>query len=128
MIFPPKIFSVAYASSNYIKSHRVRSAALKVRQCIIGASSQMIRSTLRTNSATFICCVMLQINSSCRLIEILNGRFYCPKATNMQFLMRQLQARFCLAFIDGTKVLSKQMFCQFHHCHTQRTVCPLCLS
>ncbi|KAH9557091.1 hypothetical protein CY35_07G067100 [Sphagnum magellanicum] len=32
----------------------------------------MIRSTLRTNSATFICCVMLQVDSSCRLIGILN--------------------------------------------------------
>ncbi|CAK9259852.1 unnamed protein product [Sphagnum jensenii] len=32
----------------------------------------MIKSALRTNSATFICCVMLQVNSSCRSIEILN--------------------------------------------------------
>ncbi|CAK9860867.1 unnamed protein product [Sphagnum jensenii] len=32
----------------------------------------MIRSVLRTNSATFICCVMLQVDSSCRLIGILN--------------------------------------------------------
>ncbi|KAH9543964.1 hypothetical protein CY35_13G092500 [Sphagnum magellanicum] len=32
----------------------------------------MIRSTIRTNSATFICCVMLQVDSSCRLIGILN--------------------------------------------------------
>ncbi len=72
MIFPPKFFSVACASSNCIKSCRVRSTASKVRQCIIGASSQMIRSTLRTNSATFICCVMLQVDSSCRSIGILN--------------------------------------------------------
>ncbi len=35
-------------------------------------SSQMIKSALRTNSATFICCVMLQVDSSCRLIKILN--------------------------------------------------------
>ncbi|CAK9870938.1 unnamed protein product [Sphagnum jensenii] len=32
----------------------------------------MIILTLRTNSATFICCVMLQIDSSCRSIRILN--------------------------------------------------------
>ncbi|KAH9555853.1 hypothetical protein CY35_08G138300 [Sphagnum magellanicum] len=32
----------------------------------------MIMSTLRTNSATFICCVMLQVDSSCRSIRILN--------------------------------------------------------
>ncbi|CAK9276115.1 unnamed protein product [Sphagnum jensenii] len=32
----------------------------------------MIKSTLRTNSATFICCVMLQVDSSCRSIGILN--------------------------------------------------------
>ncbi|CAM6030200.1 unnamed protein product [Sphagnum balticum] len=32
----------------------------------------MIRSVLRTNSATFICCVMLQVDSSCRSIGILN--------------------------------------------------------
>ncbi|KAH9546490.1 hypothetical protein CY35_12G097500 [Sphagnum magellanicum] len=32
----------------------------------------MIRSALRTNSATFICCVMLQVDSSCRSIGILN--------------------------------------------------------
>ncbi len=71
-VFPPKIFSVACASSNYIKLCRVRSTALKVRRCIIGASSQMIRLTLCTNSATFTYCVMLQIDSSCRSIEILN--------------------------------------------------------
>jgi hypothetical protein len=46
----------------------------------------------------------------------------------MQFLMRQLPAQFCLALIDRIETLSKQMFCQFHHYHTQRTVCPLCLS
>ncbi len=72
-IFPPKIFSVASASSNCIKSCKVRSTASKARRCIIGASSQMMRSTLRTNSATFrICCVMLQVQSSCRSIGILN--------------------------------------------------------
>ncbi|KAH9557098.1 hypothetical protein CY35_07G067400 [Sphagnum magellanicum] len=32
----------------------------------------MIRSTLHTNLATFICCVMLQVDSSCRSIGILN--------------------------------------------------------
>ncbi|KAH8971434.1 hypothetical protein BDL97_02G142100 [Sphagnum fallax] len=32
----------------------------------------MIRSALCTNSATFICCVMLQVDSSCKSIEILN--------------------------------------------------------
>ncbi|KAH9531850.1 hypothetical protein CY35_19G058900 [Sphagnum magellanicum] len=32
----------------------------------------MIRSALHTNSATFICCVMLQVDSSCSSIEILN--------------------------------------------------------
>ncbi|CAK9249694.1 unnamed protein product [Sphagnum jensenii] len=32
----------------------------------------MIRSALRTNSATFIYCVMLQVDSSCRSIGILN--------------------------------------------------------
>ncbi|KAH9559012.1 hypothetical protein CY35_06G036700 [Sphagnum magellanicum] len=32
----------------------------------------MIRSTLRTNSTTFICCVMLQVDSSCKPIQILN--------------------------------------------------------
>jgi hypothetical protein len=71
-IFPPKIFSVACASSNCIKSRKVRSTTSKAQQCIIGASSQMIRSTLHTNSTTFIYCVMLQVNSSCRSIEILN--------------------------------------------------------
>jgi len=71
-VFPPKIFLVASASSNYIKSHRVRSTTLKARRCIIGASSQMIKSALRTNLATFICCVMLQVDSSCRSIGILN--------------------------------------------------------
>ncbi len=72
MVFPPKIFLVASASSNCIKSRRVRSTASKTQQCIIGASSQMIRSALQTNSATFICCVMLQVDSSCRSIRILN--------------------------------------------------------
>ncbi|KAH8958851.1 hypothetical protein BDL97_06G048600 [Sphagnum fallax] len=32
----------------------------------------MIKSALRTNLATFICCVMLQVDSSCRSIEFLN--------------------------------------------------------
>ncbi|KAH8976047.1 hypothetical protein BDL97_01G193200 [Sphagnum fallax] len=32
----------------------------------------MIRLALRTNSATFICCVMLQVDSSCKSIRILN--------------------------------------------------------
>ncbi|KAH9533022.1 hypothetical protein CY35_18G029200 [Sphagnum magellanicum] len=32
----------------------------------------MIGSALRTDSATFIYCVMLQVDSSCRSIEILN--------------------------------------------------------
>ncbi|KAH9555774.1 hypothetical protein CY35_08G133500 [Sphagnum magellanicum] len=32
----------------------------------------MIRSALRTNSATFICYMMLQVGSSCRSIGILN--------------------------------------------------------
>ncbi len=63
IVFPPKIFLVACASSNYIKSCKLRSTILKARQCIIGASSQMIRSVLRTNLATFICCVMLQVDS-----------------------------------------------------------------
>ncbi len=71
-VFPPKIFSVACASSNCIKSRKVRSTALKVRRCIISASSQMIKSILRTNLATFIYCVMLQVDSSCRSIRILN--------------------------------------------------------
>jgi len=72
MVFPRKIFLVAYASSNCIKSHRVRLIVSKVRQCIIGASSQMIILILCTNSGTFICYVMLQVNSSCRSIGILN--------------------------------------------------------
>ncbi len=129
-VFPPKIFLVACASSNCIKSHRVRSTTSKARRCIIGASSQMIRSTLCTNSATFIYCVMLQVNSSCISIGILNLEWtvLLPKATKMQFLMRQLQAQYCLAFIDGIEALSKQMFCQFHHYHTHRTICHLCLS
>ncbi len=71
-VFPPKILSVACASSNCIKSCRVQLTASKVRRCIIGASSQMIRSTLCTNSATFISYVMLQVDSSCRSIGILN--------------------------------------------------------
>ncbi len=71
-VFPPKIFPVACASSNCIKSRKVRSTTSKARRCIIGASSQMIKSTLRTNSATFIYCVMLQVDSSCRSIGILN--------------------------------------------------------
>ncbi len=71
-VFPPKIFSVVYALSNCIKSHKVRSTASKVRRCIINASSQMIKSALHTNSATFIYYVMLQVDSSCRSIGILN--------------------------------------------------------
>ncbi len=71
-VFPPKIFSVACASSNCIKSHRVRLVVSKVQRCIIGVSSQMIKLALRTNSATFIYCVMLQVDSSCKLIGILN--------------------------------------------------------
>jgi hypothetical protein len=71
-VFPPKIFSVACASSNCIKSRRVQLTASKAQPCIIGASSQMIRSILRTNLATFICCVMLQVDSSCKSIGILN--------------------------------------------------------
>ncbi len=72
MVFPPKNFSVACALSNYIKSYKVRSTTSKAWPCIISASSQMIRSALCTNLATFICCVMLQVNSSCRSIKILN--------------------------------------------------------
>ncbi len=72
MVFPPKILSVACVSSNYIKSRKVRSIASKAWRCIIGASSQMIISILHTNSATFICCVMLQVDSSCKSIKILN--------------------------------------------------------
>ncbi len=71
-VFPPKIFSVACASSNYIKSHRVISIASKALRCIISASSQVIISTLCTNLATFIYCVMLQVDSSCISIRILN--------------------------------------------------------
>ncbi len=71
-VFPPKIFSVACASSNCIKSCKVQSTSSKVQLCIINASSQMIRSTLRTNLATFIYCVILQVGSSCRSIKILN--------------------------------------------------------
>ncbi len=71
-VFPPKIFLVTSVSSNYIKSHKVRSTTSKARRCIIGASSQIIKSTLRTNLATFICYVMLQVDSSCRSIGILN--------------------------------------------------------
>ncbi len=59
---------------------------------------------------------------------ILNGRFCRPEVTKTQFLMKQLQARFCLALVNGIEVLSKQMFYRFHHCHTQRIICPLCLS
>ncbi len=71
-IFPPNFFLVACASFNCIKSCRVRSTASKARRCIIVPSSQMIKSALRTNSATFICCVMLQVDSSCKSIGILN--------------------------------------------------------
>ncbi len=71
-VFPPKTFLVACVSSNCIKSHKVRSTALKVRRCIISAPSQMIRAASRTNLATFICCEMLQVDSSCKSIEILN--------------------------------------------------------
>ncbi len=88
MVFPPKIFSVAYASSNCIKSRRVRSTALKAQQCIIGASSQMVKSTLCINSATFICCVMLQVDSSCRSIGIWNLEWaiLLPKSRKDAFL------------------------------------------
>ncbi len=71
-VFPPKIFSIACASCNYIKSRKVQSIASKAQRCIIGTSSQMIRSALRTNSTTFICCVMLQVDSLCKSIGILN--------------------------------------------------------
>jgi hypothetical protein len=52
-VFPPKIFSIAYASSNCIKSRKVWSTTSKVRQCIIGASSQMIRSALHNQFGHF---------------------------------------------------------------------------
>ncbi|KAH9539020.1 hypothetical protein CY35_15G037200 [Sphagnum magellanicum] len=82
-IFPRKIFPVACASSNCIKSCRVQSTASKARRCIIDASSQMIRLALRTNSATFIYCVMLQVDSLCRLIIILNlERAVLPLGSN----------------------------------------------
>jgi hypothetical protein len=55
--------------------------------------------------------VMLQVNSSCRSIEILNGQFCRLKIAKVQFMMRQLQARFCLALVDRIELLSKQMFC-----------------
>jgi hypothetical protein len=71
-VFPPKIFLVAYASSNCIKSRRVRSTISKAQWYIIDASSQMIKSALHTNSTIFICCVMLQVDSLCRSIGILN--------------------------------------------------------
>ncbi len=71
-VFPPKIFSVTCASSNCIKSRKVQLIASKAQRCIIGASSQMIRSASRTNSATFIYFVMLQVDSSWRSIGILN--------------------------------------------------------
>ncbi len=76
------------------------------------------------------CLMMLQVDSSCKLIEILNLEWVIllPRSNKMQFLMRQLQARFYLALIDKTKALSKQMFCWFHHCHTHRIVCSFCLS
>ncbi len=72
MVFLAKTFSVVCASSNCIKSRKVRSTPSKAQRCIVGASSQMIISTLHSNSATFICCVMLQVDSSCKSIRILN--------------------------------------------------------
>ncbi len=52
-----------------IQLHQITQGA---RRWIIGASSQMIKSVLRTNSVIFIYYVMLQVDSSCILIGILN--------------------------------------------------------
>ncbi len=129
-VFPPKILSVACASSNCIKSRRVRSTTSKARRCIIDASSQMIKSILRTNLATFIYCVMLQVDSLCRSIGILNLEWaVLPPRSNKDAIPDEAIASTILPCPRRwDKSVSKQMFCQFHHCHTQRIICPLCLS
>ncbi len=53
-----------------IQLHQITQGAINSFES--SASSQMIRLALRTNSATFICCVMLQVDSSCKSIGILN--------------------------------------------------------
>ncbi len=129
-VFPPKIFSVAYVSSNCIKSRRVRSTASKVRRCIIDASSQMIRSTLRTNLAIFICCVMLQVDSSCRSIGILNLEWVVmPPRSNKNAIPDEAITSTilpCPHRWDRSVVQTNVLL--VHNCHTQKTVCPLCLS
>ncbi|CAM6065872.1 unnamed protein product [Sphagnum tenellum] len=53
----------------------------------------MIRLILRTNSATFICCVMLQVDSSCRSIGILNLEWaYLPPGSNKDAIPNEATA------------------------------------
>ncbi len=57
--FPTKDFLGYLCIIQLHQITKVRSTTSKVWQCIINVSSQMIKSTLHTNSATFIYCVML---------------------------------------------------------------------
>ncbi|KAH9574811.1 hypothetical protein CY35_01G079000 [Sphagnum magellanicum] len=53
----------------------------------------MIKSTLRTNSATFICCAMLQVDSSCRSIRILNLEWaVLPPGSNRDVILDEATA------------------------------------
>ncbi len=125
-VFPPKIFSVACASSNcQITQSSINSfeSSAMHHRCLI--PNDQISFTHQLGHFHLLCDVTNQ------LIVQINWNlewFYRPETTKMQFLMRQLQARFCLALVNETKALSKQMFCRFHHCHTQKTVCHFCSS
>ncbi|KAH8969338.1 hypothetical protein BDL97_02G028500 [Sphagnum fallax] len=52
----------------------------------------MIRSVLHTNSATFIYCVMLQVNSSCKSIEILNLEWVVLPISNKDAILDEATA------------------------------------
>ncbi|CAK9199069.1 unnamed protein product [Sphagnum troendelagicum] len=53
----------------------------------------MIISALRTNSATFICCVMLQVDSSCKSIGILNFEWVVlPPVSNKNAILDEATA------------------------------------
>ncbi|KAH9545881.1 hypothetical protein CY35_12G069600 [Sphagnum magellanicum] len=57
----------------------------------------MIRSALCTSSATFICCVMLQVDSSCRSIRILNLEWaVLPPGSNKDVILDEATASMIL--------------------------------
>jgi len=89
-IFPPKIFSVACASSNCIKSRRVRSIALKAQHASSVPHpkwSYQLYAPTRPLSSSVWC-----YKSTHRAYQskswILNGPFCHLEAAKMQFIMR----------------------------------------